>query len=126
MAIDTVRRRDGAMLWQRDWSLEALPLAWARAENAHGADIYIRPARGQAWAVVFLDDVDPGLALEVAGSNGGLAIRTSPEGGCHLWLPTSSPHGRGRPGSEAAMARPATGSGPGLNVGRAPGASGGV
>lgn len=86
-----VRRRDGAMHWQRDRSLEALPLAWARAENAHGADIYIRPARGHAWAVVFLDDVESDLALEVAGSNGGLAIRTLPEGGCHLWLPTSSP-----------------------------------
>jgi len=86
-----VRRRDGAMLWQRDRLIEVLPLAWARAENAHGADIYIRPARGHAWAVVFLDDVPEAFALEVAGTNGGLAIRTSPEGGCHLWLPTSCP-----------------------------------
>jgi hypothetical protein len=86
-----VRRRDGAMLWQRGRVLEALPLAWARAENAHGADIYVRPARGHAWALVFLDDVAPDLALEVAGSNGGLAVRTSPEGGCHLWLPISGP-----------------------------------
>lgn len=88
-----VRRRDGAMLWQRERPLEALPMAWARAENAHGADIYVRPARGHAWALVFLDDVALDLALEVAGSNGGLAVRTSPEGGCHLWLPTSGPLG---------------------------------
>jgi hypothetical protein len=86
-----VRHQDGAMLWQRDLPLVALPLAWARAENAHGADIYARPARSHAWPLVFLDDVAPDLALEVAGSNGGLAIQTSPAGGCHLWLPTSAP-----------------------------------
>ena len=86
-----VRRPDGTMLWQHDHPLENLPLAWGRAENAHGADIYVRPARGHAWPLVFLDDVAQDLALEVAGSNGGLAIRTSPEGGCHLWLPASAP-----------------------------------
>lgn len=86
-----VRRQDGAMLWQHDRPLEALSLAWGRAENAHEADIYVRPARGHAWPLVFLDDVAPDLALELAGSNGGLAIQTSPEGGCHLWLPTSAP-----------------------------------
>jgi len=83
-----VRRQDGAMVWQRDRPLTSLPLAWVRAENAHGADIYIRPARSHAWPLVFLDDVAQSLALEVAGSSGGLAVRTSPEGGCHLWLPT--------------------------------------
>jgi len=86
-----IRRRDGTMLWQRKRPLENVPLAWARAENAHGADIYARPARGYAWPLVFLDDVRPDLAIEVAASNGGLAIQTSPEGGCHLWLPTSAP-----------------------------------
>ena len=86
-----IRRRDGAMLWQRCRPLVDLPLAWARAENAHAADIYVRPARGHSWALVFLDDVAQGRAVEVAESNGGLAILTLPEGGCHLWLPTSAP-----------------------------------
>jgi hypothetical protein len=86
-----IRRQDGAMLWQRDRPLENLPLAWARAENAHGSDIYVRPARGHAWPLVFLDDVALDLALEVAGTSGGLAVQTSPEGGCHLWLPTGAP-----------------------------------
>lgn len=86
-----VRRRGGAMLWQRSRSLDDLPLAWARAENAHGAEIYARPARGHPWALVFLDDVAQDLAVEVATSNGGLAILTSREGGCHLWLPTPGP-----------------------------------
>ena len=79
------------MLWQRSRPLEHLPLAWARAENAHGADIYARPARGHPWALVFLDDVALDLAVDMAASNGGLAVQTSPEGGCHLWLPTSAP-----------------------------------
>jgi hypothetical protein len=86
-----VRRCDGAMLWQRGRPLADLPLAWGRAENAHGADIYVRPARGHSWALVLLDDVAQDLAVEVAQSNGGLAIRTSLEGGCHLWLPASAP-----------------------------------
>lgn len=86
-----IRRRDGSMLWQRSRALEDLPLGWARAENAHGADIYVRPARGHPWAVVFLDDVAADLAVEMATSNGGLAVQTSEEGGCHLWLPTSEP-----------------------------------
>lgn len=79
------------MLWQRNRPLEAMPLAWARAENAHGSDIYVRPARGRAWPLVFLDDIARDLALEVAGTSGGLAVETSLEGGCHLWLPTEAP-----------------------------------
>jgi hypothetical protein len=62
-------------------------MAWARAENAHGADIYIRPARGMDWPMVFLDDVAPSIAQGAARDHGGLAIQTSPAGGCHLWLP---------------------------------------
>jgi hypothetical protein len=86
-----IRRREGTMLWQRSRALEDLPLAWARAENSHGADIYARPARGHPWALVFLDDVAQELAVDVATGNGGLAVRTSEEGGCHLWLPTAEP-----------------------------------
>jgi len=82
-----LRRPSGAMLWQRDLALEDLPMAWARAENAHGAEVYLRPARGRDWPMVFLDDLLPGIAMEVARSHGGLAIQTSPAGGCHLWLP---------------------------------------
>jgi len=82
-----LRRSSGAMLWQRNLTLEELPLAWARAENAHGAEVYLRPARGMAWPMVFLDDVLPDLAMKMARRHGGLAIQTSPAGGCHLWLP---------------------------------------
>jgi hypothetical protein len=75
------------MLWQRDLPVEALPLGWARAENAHGAEVYIRPARGFEWPLVFLDDVVTAIAVDAVNCHGGMAIQTSPEGGCHLWLP---------------------------------------
>jgi hypothetical protein len=86
-----LRRSSGAMLWQRNLALEDLPLAWARAENAHGAEVYVRQARGRDWPMVFLDDVLLGKALEAARSHGGMAIQTSPVGGCHLWLPCAQP-----------------------------------
>lgn len=82
-----LRQPTGTMLWQAGLALEDLPLAWARAENAHGADVYIRPARGLDWPMIFLDDLAPAVAEQTARDYGGLALLTSPAGGCHLWLP---------------------------------------
>ena len=65
-----LRRPSGAMLWQANLALDDLPLAWARAENAHGADVYIRPARGLDWPMVFLDDVVLQVAKQVACDHG--------------------------------------------------------
>lgn len=81
-----VRRSTGAMLWHRDVVVAALPLAWARAENAHQADIYIRPARGHAWPFVFVDDVAVDRAHAVASHVDALLVATSPAGGCHVWI----------------------------------------
>lgn len=81
-----VRRADGAMLWHRDLRLDNLPLPWARAENARRAEVYIRPARGYPWPLVFLDDVAEEFAVRVARKYEALVVRTSKEGGCHLWL----------------------------------------
>lgn len=81
-----VRRPDGAMLWHRDVEIERLPLSWARAENVRGAEIYIRPARGPSWPLLFLDDLTPEMTRRVIRHYAALAIRTSLEGGCHLWL----------------------------------------
>ena len=86
-----VKLADGKMTWQRDRALQDLPLAWPRAANAQCAEVYIRPARGFEWPMVFLDDVAPSLALEAVDRHGGLVVRTSPAGGCHLWLPCSRP-----------------------------------
>ncbi len=81
-----VRRSTGALLWHRTRPLDALPLAWARAENAQHADIYIRPARGHAWPLVFVDDVVVDRAQAVAREIDALLVETSPAGGCHVWL----------------------------------------
>jgi len=81
-----VRRASGAMLWQRDRAIAALPLAWARAENAQQADIYGRPARGRAWPLILIDDVAVARAHAVAREADALLVETSPEGGCHVWL----------------------------------------
>lgn len=86
-AVDlAVRRADGAMIWHREGSLRQLPLRWLRAENAHQAEVYIRPARTGVWPLVLLDDVDPGLARRIAQKYAALVVNTSPAGGCHLWL----------------------------------------
>jgi len=81
-----VRRSTGAILWHHDLVLEDLPLAWVRAENAHHGDIYIRPARGRAWPLVFVDDVAVERAQRAAQDIDALLVETSPAGGCHVWL----------------------------------------
>lgn len=83
--------QDQGMFWQRNRLLEDLPLAWPRAANAHGAEVYIRPARGFDWPLVFLDDVAIPMAVEAAHRHDGLAVLTSARGGCHLWLPCTQP-----------------------------------
>lgn len=81
-----VRRSTGTMRWHADLAIAALPLAWVRAENAQHADIYIRPARGYAWPLVFVDDVAVARAQAVAREVEALLVETSPAGGCHVWL----------------------------------------
>lgn len=60
-------------------------LAWLRAENAAGADIYFRPYRHEAWPLVFLDDLSPNMAYKIAAKYRAAVIETS-WGRCHLWL----------------------------------------
>lgn len=86
-----VRRPDGAMIWHRDVLSETLPLPWARAENVRGAEVYVRPARGHDWPLLFLDDLDPVLAQRIGRTYSALVVATSPQGGCHLWLTCALP-----------------------------------
>jgi len=60
-------------------------LGWLRAENAGGADIYFRPYRHEAWPLVFLDDLSPDIAGEIAVKYRAAVIETSRQR-CHLWL----------------------------------------
>jgi hypothetical protein len=86
-----VRRASGAMLWQRDRAIAALPLAWARAENVQHADIYSRPARGRSWPLILVDDVAVARADAVAREVDVLLVETSAAGGCHVWLRCDRP-----------------------------------
>lgn len=81
-----VRKVNGAMLWYADCPLDQLPLALARAHNVKQADIYVRPARGSPWPMVFVDDVAVHMARRIARKYATLAVHTSTHGGCHLWL----------------------------------------
>lgn len=85
-----VRRRDAKMMWHRDCHLEDLPLPWARANNVRQAEVYIRPARGYAWPLVFVDDVRFDIARRSTQKISSLAVKTSDVGGCHLWVACSS------------------------------------
>lgn len=81
-----IRRAGGAMLWHAGLSLNDLPLSWLAAENVRRSDVYVRPARGHTWPVVFLDDVAVRLALAITHHYSTLVVRTSVAGGCHVWL----------------------------------------
>lgn len=81
-----VRHPSGAMLWHCDLPTASLPLPWARAQNVRQAEVYIRPARGYPWSLVFLDDVAVPKARAVARKYEALVVETSPVGGCHIWL----------------------------------------
>ena len=84
-----VRRSDCAMLWHRDVLLDDLPLPWAGAENTRHGEVFIRPARGYPWPLVFLDDVAEEIAFRTARKYDALVVKTSKEGGCHVWLSCS-------------------------------------
>lgn len=81
-----VRQTDGTMCWNRGVALLDLPLPWARAKNAKGGEVFARPARDLAWPLVFLDDVSEDLARRTARKYDALVVKTSSEGGCHVWL----------------------------------------
>ncbi len=81
-----VKQPSGAMIWHHDLDTRSLPLAWAGAQNVRQAEVYIRPARGYTWPVVFLDDVSAKRARGVANKYNALVVETSPDGGCHIWL----------------------------------------
>jgi hypothetical protein len=81
-----VRRPGGVMIWHRGIETDALPLGFLGAENLRRGEIYVRPARGSAWPLVFLDDVVPARACAVAAKYRALVVETSRVGGAHVWL----------------------------------------
>lgn len=84
-----VRRQTGVTIPHQDLSIHDIPLPWLKAENAHGSEIYLRPERGREWPMVFLDDVETGMACRIAQKYTALVVQTSTVGGCHLWIKTT-------------------------------------
>lgn len=78
----------------RDRAEAEKSLSWAWAQNKGGAEVYVRPARWMpdgtpaSWPLVFLDDVSPARAAELAGQFRAMVIETSP-GLCHVWIAVS-------------------------------------
>ena len=75
------RARDGAEVRKS--------CGWAWVKNSAGHDIYMRPARGDAWPVVFLDDLPPKKALAISQKYSALVVETS-EANCQVWIATSN------------------------------------
>lgn len=86
-----VKRAGGTTIQHANILLQEVPLPWLKAENASGADIYVRPTRNLPCPMLFLDDVHPKMAIKIATKYAILTVRTSPQGGCHLWLLTTEP-----------------------------------
>ncbi len=63
-------------------------LGWAWVKNQNGRDVYIRPARGQSWPVVFLDDLSPRRARGIAHKYASLIVETSQDN-CQAWVRTT-------------------------------------
>ena len=92
-----LRRHDGTFI-QRD--LQSLgpgtikkALPFLRAENVRGSDVYFRPAQQESWPVIFLDDLTPQEAREIAREYQSWIIETSPNLH-HAWISTDRPLSR--------------------------------
>lgn len=65
-------------------------LGWAWVKNNAGRDVYIRPARGASWPIVFLDDLPPRKARGIAAKYAALVIETSANN-CQVWICVGRP-----------------------------------
>ena len=65
-------------------------LGWGWVKNQSGQNVYIRPARGKSWPVIFLDDLPPSKARGIAHKYGALVVETSSDN-CQVWIRVSRP-----------------------------------
>lgn len=61
---------------------------WARGRNADGEDVWFRPARGCAWPIVMLDDLQEGLVMRVARKYSSMVVETSRDN-FQIWIVTA-------------------------------------
>lgn len=74
----------------RDRSEVERSLGWGWVKNQTGHDVYIRPARGRGWPIVFLDDISPRKARGIAKKYGAMIVETSHEN-CQCWIRVTRP-----------------------------------
>ena len=75
---------------QRDASEIRRSCGWAWVKNREGRDVYIRPARGLDWPIVFLDDLPPKKALAISQKYAAMVVETSRQN-CQVWIATTEP-----------------------------------
>ena len=109
---------------QRDASEIRRSCGWAWVKNCEGRDVYIRPARGLDWPIVFLDDLPPKKALSISQKYASMVVETSRQN-CQVWIATTEPldeTARARvQGRLLTLVGADPGSKSGDNFGRAPG-----
>lgn len=112
----------GSVQLDRAGVVKSLP--WLRYENSRGAGVYIRPARGNAWPILFLDDVSPEAAHGLANRHACVLVETSLDL-FHVWLATDREMGeRERYENQSSLAKKVgadSGSLSGEHWGRLPG-----
>lgn len=88
-----VRHADRGMLL-REWAASDIPhgIDWLKRENAHGSDIYIRPARGIKHGMVLVDDLGIGgvQSMSLAGVEPAVVVETSPHNH-QVWINLGEP-----------------------------------
>jgi len=87
--IGGLDRTSGKMLNRLNISINDVIryLKWLRYLNTNGHCIFVRPARGYSWGMLFVDDVSPEMVSRFRYAYDCLPIRTSKNGGFQLWIP---------------------------------------
>lgn len=118
---------DGGMIGHdrpRDRAEVLKSCGWGWVRNRDSKDVYLRPARGSEWPVVFLDDITLEVGSAIAKKYAALIIETS-EKNCQAWIATSRPLADQERGSVQRHLVSMVGGDPasadGVHFGRAPG-----
>lgn len=109
---------------QRDAGEIRRSCGWAWGKNREGRDVYMRPARGLDWPVVFLDDLPPAKALAISRKYAAMVVETSQQN-CQVWIATTEPLDESQRGQVQGRLLRLVGADPGSvsgeHFGRAPG-----
>ncbi|MHB1752203.1 MAG: DNA-primase RepB domain-containing protein [Acidiferrobacter sp.] len=69
----------------RDEVLKSAGWGWVKNNGGGGCNVYLRPARGPGWPVIFLDDLPSRKALGISHKYSSLVVETSRDN-CQCWI----------------------------------------